>query len=105
MTTTPALQLRTYRLRDGAVDEFLALWRDHVVPARRALGFEVVGAWLDRERREFTWIASHPAPDGLEAAERRYLDSPEKAAIPRRPGELFESSSVREVVAVAPTPA
>ena len=95
-------QLRTYELREGAMDEFLALWRDHVVPARRACGFEVVGAWVDRETGTFTWVAAHPAPAGIDAAERAYLDSPQKAALPRRPGELFRSSSVRVVTAVDP---
>jgi hypothetical protein len=96
-------QLRIYRLREGAVDEFLALWHEHVVPARRALGFEVVGAWLDREAREFAWVVSHPAPDGIEAAERAYFDSAPKAAIPRSPAELFESSEVRVVQPVTPS--
>jgi hypothetical protein len=88
-------QLRIYRVREGALDEFLTLWHEHVVPARRALGFEVVGAWVDRETREFAWVVSHPAPDGIDAAERAYFDSAQKAAIPRSPAELFESSEVR----------
>lgn len=87
-------QLRIYRLRDGAMDEFLALWHEHVLPARRALGFELVGAWVDREAREFAWVVRHPSGD-IRRAERAYLESAEKAAIPRRPGELFESSEVR----------
>jgi hypothetical protein len=95
-------QLRTYRLREGAVDDFLALWRGHVVPARRALGFEVVGAWLDREARVFTWIARHAAPAGIEAAERAYFASDEKAAIPRSPADFFEGSEVRVVEAIRP---
>lgn len=70
------------------------------MPARRALGFEVVGAWLDREAREFAWVARHPTRD-IRSAERAYLDSPEKTAIPRRPGELFESSEVRVMTPVA----
>jgi hypothetical protein len=97
-------QLRIYRLREGAVDEFLSLWREHVVPARRALGFEVVDAWLDRESRVFAWIAGHPAPDGIDAAERAYFASDAKAAIPRRPADFFESSEVRTVERVQPPP-
>jgi hypothetical protein len=97
-------QLRIYRLRDGAVDDFLALWHEHVVPARRALGFDVVDAWLDRDARVFAWVAGHPAPDGIEAAERAYFASAEKAAIPRSPADFFESSEVRVVRRVAPPP-
>jgi hypothetical protein len=95
-------QLRIYRLREGAVEDFLALWREHVVPARRALGFEVVDAWLDREERLFAWVARHPAPEGIEAAERAYFASSEKAAIPVSPAKYFESSEVRVVEPVDP---
>lgn len=95
-------QLRIYRLREGAMDEFLALWREHVVPARRAHGFVVVGAWVDRTAGEFAWVVGHPGPEGLEAAERAYEAGPEKAAFPRRPGELFERVELRTMRPFAP---
>lgn len=95
-------QLRIYRLREGAIDEFLALWREHVVPARRAHGFEVVGAWVDRAANEFAWVVRHTGSEGLEAAERAYEAGPEKAAFPRRPGELFVQVELRTMRPFAP---
>src|SRR3954447_16712211 len=68
------------------MDEFLALFRDHVVPARQALGFQVVGAWHGPEDGTFVWVVGHEAPDGWEACERAYYESPERAALPRNPG-------------------
>lgn len=88
-------QLRRYTVRDGAMDEFVALWRDHVVPAREAHGFEVLGAWNDASDGTFTWVVGHPAPDGWEAADRAYYDSAERAALPRDPGELLVAGATQ----------
>ena len=84
-------QLRTYRVREGAMDEFVALWRDHVVPAREALGFQVLGAWNDPADGTFVWVVGHEAPDGWEAVDRAYYGSPERAALPRNPMDFLES--------------
>jgi hypothetical protein len=88
-------QVRTYRVKDGAMDEFVALFRDFIVPAREALGFRVVGAWNDPAEGTFVWVVGHPAPDGWEACERAYYESPERAAIPKEPGSLLDSVDTR----------
>lgn len=43
-------QLRIYHVRDGLLDEWVEKWRTLVVPLRLKFGFEIEGAWLDRER-------------------------------------------------------
>jgi hypothetical protein len=97
-------QLRTYRVREGDMAEFVALWRDHVVPARRAHGFEVVGAWNDAETGEFTWIVGHPSPEGFAAADAAYYASAERAALPRDPKDFLESVDARVLDAVPYSP-
>jgi hypothetical protein len=84
-------QLRSYRVRQGDMEEFVALWRDHVVPAREAHGFKVLGAWNDPEDGTFVWVVGHEAPDGWEAVERAYYESAERAALPRNPADFLES--------------
>jgi hypothetical protein len=84
-------QLRSYRVRQGDMEEFVALWRDHVVPAREAHGFKVLGAWNDPEDGTFVWVVGHEAPDGWEAVERAYYESTERAALPRNPADFLES--------------
>ncbi|MBT8191905.1 MAG: NIPSNAP family protein, partial [Acidimicrobiia bacterium] len=44
--TIMAAQLRIYRLDPDRVDEFVELWREQIVPARKAAGFKVQGAWV-----------------------------------------------------------
>jgi hypothetical protein len=88
-------QLRIYGMADGAIGEFLALWRDHIVPAREVHGFAVVGAWLVDAGKEFVWIVSHPADDGWEHAEAAYYASPERASLPTDPAQFILSAEVR----------
>jgi hypothetical protein len=85
-------QVRTYQVREGAMDEFVALWRDHIVPARAVYGFTVLGAWRDLDDTTFTWVVGHEAPDGWEPVEKAYYDSPERAAVPRDPADFLAGS-------------
>ena len=88
-------QHRTYQVRTGVMDEFVALFRDHLVPLREAYGYEVLGAWNDPEDGTFVWVVGHEAPDGWDACEKAYYDSPERAAVPKDPKEFLESAETR----------
>lgn len=74
-------QLRTYTIREGLLDEWVAKWRAQVVPLRREFGFAIGGAWLDRRRSEFVWALSYDGEETFEERDRRYLASPEWAAL------------------------
>ena len=93
-------QLRIYRIHPGRLDDFLALWRDHVVPAREAHGFEVLDALVNREEREFAWIVRHAGD--FAAADVAYYDSPERAALPWDPKEALASVELRMLERVPP---
>jgi hypothetical protein len=73
------VQVRVYRIRPGALEEFEREWREKLVPLRRGFGFEVVDAWASDDGETFVWIISH---DGdFAAADRAYYLSPERAAL------------------------
>jgi hypothetical protein len=42
-------QLRMYRAKTGELDAFVAEWRDHVLPLRKALGFDILGPWVTED--------------------------------------------------------
>jgi hypothetical protein len=86
-------EVRTYQVHPGAMDEFVALWRDHIVPVREQYGYQVLGAWHDDET--FVWVVGHEAPDGWEAAEKTYYDAPERAALPRDPKDFLQSAQTK----------
>lgn len=94
-------QLRIYRIKPGTMDEFVALWREHLVPARGAHGFSVSGAWITQDGAEFAWVVAHDGPGTFEEADARYYDSPERAAAPRSPADFIESMELRLMEPVA----
>ena len=75
------LVLRIYTIRAGAMAEFVEEWRALVLPLRRRLGFEVLGAWVSEETSTFTWLLGYEGPGGIEAASAAYYESPERAAL------------------------
>ena len=73
--------LRIYTIKPGEMAEWIEDWRTLVLPLRRRLGFEVLGAWVSDETDTFAWLLGHDGPDGIEAANAAYYDSPERAAL------------------------
>jgi hypothetical protein len=55
-------------VREGLLDEWVERWRSDIVPLRLKLGFEIGGAWGDRERNQFVRLVSY---EGLETSAER----------------------------------
>lgn len=90
-------QLRMYGVEEGQMETFLGIFPE-VVAARRAVGFEVVGAWMIPEENRFIWIVG--AEDGIEATSERYYASEQRRAIEPEPAKLLETIDTRTMVAV-----
>ncbi|CAA9475675.1 MAG: hypothetical protein AVDCRST_MAG53-230 [uncultured Solirubrobacteraceae bacterium] len=88
-------QLRVYRLKPGRMADFLALFRDHIVPARRACGFEVMSAYVNRQTEEFAWVVRYTGDDAFAVGDERYYASPERAAAPWDPREALDAVELR----------
>ena len=82
-------QLRIYTIDPAKADEFVAKFRSELVPIRTAHGFTVDCAYLAEDRSRFSWVTSHDCPDGWEAAERTYYESPGRRAISFAPGDYI----------------
>jgi NIPSNAP len=93
-------QLRDYRVKEGAMDDWLDEWKATVYPLRRKFGFEVVGAWFSREENRFIWIIGH---DDFEAQDRRYYESPERAGLDPDPARHLAKTQTTLLTAI-PTP-
>jgi hypothetical protein len=90
-------QLRMYQVKDGEMDTFLTIF-PAVVEARRAAGFDVVGAWSIPEANQFVWIVG--CEDGIEAASDRYYASEMRKVIDPEPAKLLDTIDTRTMVAV-----
>jgi len=85
-------QLRIYTVKPGEMAEWLAEWSDKIVPLRRRLGFEIVGAWTIDETNRFVWIISHPGPQAWEDVDHAYYSSPERNALDPDPARHLAST-------------
>jgi hypothetical protein len=88
-------QLRIYRVKPGATDEFLSIWREGLRPPRERHRFEVVGELFNEEGREFVLLVGYRRPEGYAAAEEAYYGSPVRHAVGRDPGPLVEATELR----------
>ena len=80
-------QLRDYTIEEGRLDDFVREWREHVLPLRVAMGFNILGPWIDRETSRFILIVGF---DGdFDAAGGLYWASSERQAIDPDPGRFI----------------
>ncbi|MGQ9691928.1 MAG: antibiotic biosynthesis monooxygenase [Thermaceae bacterium] len=52
------VQMRRYRIKEGAEEAFLKVFREVILPLRKEMGFRVLGAYLLPERG-FLWFVAH----------------------------------------------
>lgn len=96
----PSYQLRRYVVQPGELDVWIDEWRRLVVPLRERFGFRVEGAWVVRDENRFVWILSYEGEEGIEAANRRYYDSPARASMQPDPARHLEKSETIVMEAV-----
>lgn len=74
-------QLRDYKIKPGEINEWIKEWRTHIAPLRRSFGFEVIGAWLERDADRFIWLIRYRGERSFEEADAAYYSSPERKAV------------------------
>ena len=84
-------QLRDYAIKRGQLDRFAELWRTQVKPLRERQGFVVEGAWKVPSEEHFVWVVSYDGPNGWDAANEAYYDSPERKTMDPDPASLILS--------------
>lgn len=92
-------QLRMYQFSSGRLEEFLEIFPE-VVRARRAVGFNVVGAWTVPEEDRFVWIISTDAPGGIEELSKAYYASAQRRAIEPEPAKLIDTIETKIMKAI-----
>jgi NIPSNAP len=83
------LQLRTYTINKGALEQFVAEWKTQLVPLREKLGFTVLEAYTVPGTNQFVWIMGYDGTQTWEDADRAYFESPERKAMDPNPGRLI----------------
>lgn len=88
-------QLRIYRVKPGATDGFLSVWREDLRPLRERHGFEVAGEFFDEEKRKFVFLVGYAGTEGYATAEEAYYESPDRLAVGRDPDSLVDATGLR----------
>jgi len=88
---------RLYDIEPEALDEWAREWREHVVPLRRAAGFEILGGWPIRETSQFAWVLAYAGEEGFDAADERYYTSPERVALDPDPARHVRAARAWKV--------
>lgn len=81
-------ELRDYRIREGALDAFVAAWVARVRPLRERAGFRIDGGWTVSGQNRFIWLLS--LDGSWEEFERRnaaYYPSEERTALDPDPAQ------------------
>jgi hypothetical protein len=94
---TMTTELRIYTVKEGLLDEWAGRWREEIVPLRRAMGFGVGDAWLDRDKNQFVWLISYDGPETFEERNAQYWASPERHEMTLDPADYLVATEKRVV--------
>jgi ribosomal protein L11 methylase PrmA len=94
---TRTTQLRTYTVRDGLLGEWAQRWQEEVVPLRLKWGFDIGGAWVDRERNQFLWLISYEGTETFAERNALYWASPARKAMSLDPDDYLLHTEERTV--------
>jgi hypothetical protein len=86
-------QLRIYRVKPGELDEWLAEWKEKIVPLRRRFGFDVVSTWVNRGRDTHVWLLGYDGTEDWQTADAGYYASAERKTIEPDPARHLEQTT------------
>jgi hypothetical protein len=90
-------QLRDYRIRPGAMEEWISEWQVAIRPLRTKFGFKIVGAWIIEAEDRFIWVLAWDGPGEFQDGDRAYYTSPERQMVEPDPARLIVSVDTRMV--------
>ncbi len=94
------IQLRTYTIRPGSMEQWVIEWKEQVKPLREKLGFAIQGAWTVPETSQFVWIMAYNGPKKWEDLDAAYFTAPERKAMDPNPARLIEKMEERFIAPV-----
>lgn len=88
-------QIRIYTINKGEMDNFIAHFKQDIVPLHERLGIPIVGTWVNRPQNEFIWVRSYKDKADMEAKGKAFQGEVAKAGI--KLGTTVAKMEVREV--------
>lgn len=88
------IELRTYSIADGRLEDFLAAWTAGVVPLRRKFGFSI-DAWTVPGESTVVWMLTYHGAETFEEAQRACYASPERTTLEADPAQYIAGREKR----------
>ncbi len=88
-------QIRIYTVNKGEMDNFIAHFKQDIMPLHERLGIPIVGTWVNRPQNEFIWIRSYRDKADMEAKGKAFQAEVAKSGI--KLGGNVAKMEVREV--------
>ena len=74
-------EVRTYTVKDGMLDSYLQLFNRQIIPNHKKYGISVLGAWVDKQKNQVTWIRTFASREERKRMLDTYEVSPERDAV------------------------
>jgi NIPSNAP len=74
-------EMRTYTVKDGMLETYLQLFNKLIVPNHKKYGIPILGAWLDKDKNQITWIRTFASREDRKNKLDIYEKSAERDAV------------------------
>ena len=74
-------EMRTYTVKDGMLETYLHLFNKLIVPNHKKYGIPILGAWLDKDKSQITWIRTFASREDRKNKLDIYEKSAERDAV------------------------
>jgi hypothetical protein len=74
-------EMRTYTVKDGMLETYLQLFNKLIVPNHKKYGIPILGAWLDKDKSQITWIRTFASREDRKNKLDIYEKSAERDAV------------------------
>jgi hypothetical protein len=93
-------QLRIYTIKPGELEDWIDEWRRLIAPLRRRYGFEIMGAWSEKQENRFIWLLRYVGSETWEKADAAYYASPERKVMQPDPARHIAKAEHWKIFAV-----
>lgn len=90
-------QIRLYTINKGAMDDFLKVFQEVVIPLHERVGLPILATWVNRSQNEFIWVRGFENAEDRERKLNAFRESPQMADIRNKVATKIAKMEVREV--------
>jgi hypothetical protein len=74
-------EIRTYDIKPGMLEPYLELYNKQIVPNHELYGMKIIGAWVDREKNQITWIRIFKDREERTRKLKEYAEGSDRTAV------------------------